>query len=629
MPEIPQYGGRQVRTAPLAAPQQSINIASPEAFGAGLADGFSRGHIAIAKTNKEEADKRDETNALDALNAYMDRRNKDMAGYLNRTGKNAIGLSDEAQTGHSKTRDEIAATLKDAGAKQLFNTMATRRWTEESRTVQGHMVGQIKDYQISTYEGNIQRIEQDGHASASRFTLPEQRNLANAEIEKAASLQFVTRQRLADLVGEEPDHRKDQTRLFGGHVQSLLEREDYEGAKAYYEANKDRIHGPAKDDLGNKVKNAGKVDEARRSTKAIMDDPNQTLERASKMASVIKDTDVYNLTMQNIHRVLAERKQVKAEKQNAAYEDFALRVEKGESLSDIAAKDGDFTVLDQRDRDNLQSIEQNYINKVVTPPLSDTFYSLRNMASELPGEFMAHDFRKDRGQITENERGQLMELQADMKARTNTKSATGAAKPVRGLLSVEDVANNAMRSVNIRTDVKDGLFVDKRAPNFMRLFDKAINANGGTEALNSQQMEKIADKILLESAMPDKASTAGQIMGYTPVGWIFGAGKDGTKQVRAMDLPNAEKMAFSVAQIPAANRVKGINALTQANESDIVRAAESFSRSAKGGFATGAVFGAAGEAMRQATEELRKAGVFDPTEDELIEYYNASLAESK
>jgi hypothetical protein len=208
------------------------------------------------------------------------------------------------------------------------------------------------------------------------------------------------------------------------------------------------------------------------------------------------------------------------------------------------------------------------------------------MASELPGEFMSHDFRRDRGQITENERGQLIELQADMKARTETKSATGAAKPVHGLLSIEDIANSTMRSAKINPSVKDGFFVDERAPKFMRLFDKAILANGGTAALDSQKMQKIADKIMLESAMPDKASTAGQIMSYTPVGWLFGAGKDGTKQVRAMDLPNADKMAFSVAQIPAASRTASIAALA-------------------------------------------KAGVNDPTEDEIVEHYNASLSESK
>lgn len=584
--QAPAYGDLKVASRPLDTPLVNPGIASADAFGASkaasgayISQGVLQGAQGIAnglRIQQQEEEKRDETEALDAVNNYMIRRNKDMPGYLGKTGKNALGVSGEAKKGHDVAREEIATTLKSPGAKDLFNRMAAKRWADEDRVVQGHEVGQIKQYQSETFEDSIKLIRQDAVDSGDP-----------AQIQQAASMQHVTRLRLADLNGENPQEtelklREDSNQLFGGHIQAMLSSGNYQGAKVAYDSNKENLHGKTKEVLGEQVKVAGINQTAQTNSDLIMSDPGQTKARAYAQANVIEDPGVRARTKTNIDRTFSERAAAKDEMQGSTYEDYAKRIDAGEPLGDIMGMDSRWNALDASQMKNLRGIEKDYIENRKPAALSDNYISLRNSAAELPQEFMAHDFRKERGQITESERGQLVELQADMKSRSSTRS-TPSSKPVHGLLSIEDVANNTLRKVDIEPSVKDGK-MDPRAMRFKQLFDRAILANGGTAALNSIQMQGIADRLMIEHAKPDKAGTVGRAANWLTFGaaGFAGVGVDGVTKVRLMDAPNADKMAFSAAQLPEAGRAAAVKALSA-------------------------------------------AGITDPTEDELLEHYNGHL----
>jgi hypothetical protein len=208
----------------------------------------------------------------------------------------------------------------------------------------------------------------------------------------------------------------------------------------------------------------------------------------------------------------------------------------------LLAKHSNAAALEQSDKDNLRLVARRVAARKDPPEGSDEFYALRNAAAVAPQAFLNVDLRRFRGVINEGERQRMIELQADMKSRALTSAAKGEAKPPRGFLSEEDIANGLLESIDVTPGVKDGLH-DPRALAFKRQLNRAIVAAGGSDKLTTDQMEQIGKRLVAEETR--KVARAG----LNPMRMFRGDTYEET--VRAFEAPGADTRAFSLDQVPA------------------------------------------------------------------------------
>ena len=559
--EAPQYGGPQVRTAPLPTPRLDPDIVTPDAYGASAVEGAGAAAFALNKAQDDAQQQRDQTLAMDARLRYLKDRNPDLAGYMQRQKGDAIGLPREAEIDHNRRRDEILQTLPTEGSKDMFRQMMVRQQVTEDSVIQQHAATQVKAFEIDTAESTIAQL----HEQAITLGTPE-------AIDEALRLTMGTRNKLADLRGEdaqtlENHHQADRSTIYSGIVMDKLSTGDFTGAAEFYDAHKDQMDSTARHVLETDTREGKLATQAQQTADVVMRTMAVDRTKAFAQVDAIEDPKLRERTRVNVQRAFADRDASKKELQGSSFESLAKQVEGGASLDTLAAKDPNaWNALDEQDRAALRHVQDDTIKRQEPPALSDHYYQLRNLAGELPGEFIAHDFRRDRGLIPERERGQLMEVQADMKAHANSK--TGATTP-RGFMSVDAVAKDTLRSIGIEPNEVKGV-MDPRAIQFTRALDKAVEAAGGHEKVTNDQVRAMADKLLIEQPVPDPAGMAGKTLRavtFGAAGWL-GFGVDGTKQVRTFEMPNADRMAFNPSQMPQDGRTKARDALIRKGISD-------------------------------------------------------------
>lgn len=556
MPEAPTYGGPQVRTAPVATPRLDPGVATPDAFGAAAAQGIGAAAFSVGKVKEEVDQRRDDTNALDARLRYLDARNDDLAGYQQQKLKDAVGLPERALKDHERRRDEVLATLDTEQSKETFRRMMAREWVREDGQITSHAAAQVQAYEIGTGEATIEQLRQQAIESGS----PQ-------DIDEALRLTTGARARLSDIKGEDAQtqalhHQADRSAIYTGIVQTKLSQGDFLGAREFYDANKQHMDPDARRVLEHDTREGQVAAQAQGTADVIMRTMDVDRAKAMEQVASIEDPQLRERTRVNVQRAFADRDAARSEAEGKHYESFAKQVEDGTSLDTLAASDpAAWNLLDQQSRDALRHVEQNAIARHSPAVGSDRSYEVRNEAAVMPDQFMARDLRKERGMMAESDRSRLMELQADMRqARTKSKGATSAT--TRGFLTVDSVARTTLRDIGIDPNVSDGK-VDPRATRFLKLLDLSVEAAGGADKVTNAQVREMADRLLIEQAVPDRAGPAGRaarLATFGAAGWL-GVGVDGTKQVRTFDLPNADRMAFTHEQIPAADRDRARAAL--------------------------------------------------------------------
>jgi hypothetical protein len=582
-PQIEQYGDLKVGRRPIDAPLANPAMASPDAFGAPIADGARRAVIGIAQANQlrqEEERKRDEVESLDAFNQFVDQENDRRADYLTRTGSKALDLPKVAREDHDKSRDELEAKLTRPGSKERFRQLTDRRWLQTDAQIQGHTREQAKKYTADTFNGSIERLGLDALEDGSP-----------AALEYAERMRRVERQRLGQHLGMdgqtlEVEHRKDAAGLYGAAISNAIEGSNWKTAEDYLARYGDRLDKSTRVQMEGKIRAGSLNQKAQEYTDVIFKSGYaENPADADRMIKTIDDADLRDRVQVKVSQEFARRKVALAEARGAAFESIAKEVDAGADVEDLIAKHRDAAALEQADKDQLRATAARAAARKAVPAGSDSYYALRNAAAVTPDAFMREDLKLYRGRISEPERQAMIELQADMNAR-RIGSATKDSKPARGLLSSEDVANGILRSIDINPNLADGK-LDPRAVAFKTQLDKAILAEGGLDKLDNDRIRTIGMRLILEENRKAAASTAGKVTNFLTVGLagMAGVGVDGETKVRAFEDAGADRRAFSVAQVPA-------------------------------------------ESMPLAVEALRESGIENPTEDQILSTYNATVSKA-
>ncbi len=551
MPQIEQYGdgqGSTVRTRPIDAPLINPNIATPDVFGAAIArgagdaaQGLGQAYMMHQRLRQEEQDNRDEVEAFDGANQYIEQDNTDTANFLTRTGKQAIGLTEDARKTHQRRRDEIAAKLTSPGAKEKFNQLTERRWLQTQARLEGHAAGEVKNYIAQTYDSTITNVMMDGLNDGTPTAL-----------ERAEAMARVTRQRQGDLLGGDGQtielaHRKDSGKLYGAAVDAAIDRSDWATAAALVERYGDRLPEDKRADARGRIAAGGRNQQAQTTTDTILADPAITRAKAALAIKEIGDADLRDRVQQKANQEFERREAALNEARGTTYETMAKEIESGADVEDLLVKHQDAAALEQVDRDRLRVAAERAAVRKAPPAGSDEFYELRNMAAVTPGPFMDVDLRRYRGVINEGERKQMIELQADMKSHAIATAAKGSQKPARGFLSEEDVANGLLEKADIPTGVKDGKH-DPRALSFKRQLNRAIVAAGGSTNVTTDQIEQIGKRLMAEEVR--KVARAG----LNPMRLFSGETYD--EKVRSFEAEGADQRAFALSQVPASEVAK-------------------------------------------------------------------------
>lgn len=583
MPEIPKATGNTVRTAPLPAVMADPRMASPDAFGASIAQGLQRGADMAYRAQREAEDDRDDIEAVDALNQFAEADHQRMADYRNRTGGDARGLLDEAGNDYRKRQDEASAKLSRPGAKLRFKQMTDQRWSNRNSAILAeHQADQIRRYESSTLDSSVKRAHLDALDVGTDDALVE-----------ADRMGYLNRQRQADLMGTDPATldlaaRADRDALFSAAIEQDIEGDNWKGAQARLEKFGASMSKDKRMALESRIRDGGRNQTAQDTTDTIFRSGYATTKAdADRMVAAIPDADLRGRTQTKVDHEWARRQAALAEVRGSKVEALSKAIEAGEDVEALLAKDENHMALEQSDRDNLRLTARRAALREEPPQGSDSYYGLRNMAAVAPQAFIREDLRLWRGKINETERQQMIEHQADLRGALKRTTEKGA-KPARGFMTSEAIANDTLRGMGINPGVEDGK-IDPRALAFKTGLDRAIAASGGDDALSADQVRAIAGRMVAEETRTVSAGGVGRwtnTIGLGLPGLALGIGKDSTEQVRSFEAPGADRRAFSVGQIPAGDL----------------------------------------EAARQALKAHSKDPDFEPTEDQVLSTYNATIS---
>lgn len=588
MPTIPQATGSTVRRAPLPTPLANPGMASPDAFGASVADGLQRGGDSVyraemenARVKKEAEDDRDRTDAQNAHNIFIEAENKRNVDYRNRTGENAKELTKQAQEEFKKSQEEIESTLTSEGAKKRFRMATDTRWsTQSSAMLEDHQRTQLDAYESQTMEGSALLARQDALNGMT-------------SIEASLAKQQMTRNYIAHKKGEAAEltalqHQADADATIGDFITQQTKLGDPIGAQKAFDQHKDKLSPNLRAVIEEDLNQAKVSVKAQTYAAAIMQDPNQSKALAYQQLKQIDNPELRERTRINVEREFAQREEVKREVQGNTYEETFDAIDAGQSYDEIVAKNpGLIGLLTENQTAALRQAEQNTINRKEPEEWGPEYTEARNTSSYFPDDFAKMNLRLLKGRVRKSEYDDLNERQQAVRA-LQAKSDGAGSDTAKGFITIDQQVKAALRSIDIDPSEMsrgaDRTAAQASADRFTMLMDKKVRAAGGASKVTPEMVKEFSDELLIEREYVVPAGFAGRAVNYMTAGLsgFAGIGVDGKTTVREFTLPAYDNAAFSFDQMSATQR-------------------------------------------KVAAEALWKAGVFNPTPDEIIEWHTSTL----
>lgn len=545
MPEIPQSYGPTVRREALPAPLANPRMASPDAFGASVAEGLQRGADIAFRAKQQADDDRDTVESLDAFNQFLEEDHAKMTEFRQRTGGKAKDLLTEAETDYQKRQNDHAAKLTNPKAREKFLQMTGNRWSNRNSAILGeHQADQMRAYTLQTMDSTVKNAHLDALDDGS-----------DEALERADTIAAITRKRMADTTGTDAQTldlamRADREALFSAAIEQDIMGDNWKGAKARLDKyGESALSDSKRTQLAAKIKEGGLNQQAQDTADTIFKSGFAvTKADADRMVSVEKDADLRQRIHIKVDQEWSRREEALKIARGKTYAEIAKAADNGEDPEALILKHENSAALTQEDKDHLRGIAARRAKRQEPQSGSRDYYHLRTAASMMPEKFVAEDLDLWRGRIPESERQGLIELQADMLGR---KPTGGKDRKPSSLLTVSDIASRSLRKMGISGAIEKGER-DPRADEFERQFDLAIQAEGGTQNLTNAQMEAIANRLMAEETRTVAAGGVGKFINMVGLGGpgLLGIGIDGTEQVRAFEQPGAQQRAFTISQVP-------------------------------------------------------------------------------
>lgn len=556
MPTVPTIRQPQVQTQALPSARLSAVPSGDSPVGDALQNA---GH-AINQVYADQRRKAQATMYADSLTrlkqAQLTQEYDPKTGWRQRKGSDSFGLHDTVLPDYDKQADEIAESIPDQEVRAKFKLAANDQRADLNQRLDGWVSDQHQQYEAQVLDNGVKTSQQ---AAALNWQNQER---VGREVQDQAE-RILAYQRDNGLPPEWAASRIQQAAsdTHGNVIDQMLTAGNDAAAKTYLEKHKAEMtadaiaHYEKSVDYGNTLAQS-QVEAAR-----IYDD-DKSLEEMSAEADKISDQNVQAATKQRLENLKVLHRQAVDERGSKLLDD-CLRLSNQDPRGIDAIPPQKLAALNETDPKRfgvLMATAQRRVHREdVTTPEGYSVFSLNRSA--LTGALGEEAQKNALGEDPNNYADKLSRKDLDDWHQLRDKARVG--KVPHGLLNAEDVANQTLTSVGINPGKdKDGN-VDPRATRFRTLLNRAIIANGGTEKMTSEQIQHQADKLLVEMAVPDPAGLIGKGIRYGTfgLGGLVGFGVDGTKNVRAFDMPGADLMAFSVEQVPADGRDKARAAL--------------------------------------------------------------------
>lgn len=495
MPDIEQYGGPQVRARPKDAPLINPGIATPDAFGAAVADGLQRGGLGVAEAMKKAESDRDLIEAMNANNAFLEEDHQKMSEYRSRTGGNAKDLTTEAAEDYKKRQAEHEGKLTSPGAKERFRKITDARWVRRnSPQLIDHQREQMRKYESDTLTSSINNVHKDALDDGTDEALAEADRMSELTIHKLANMQGT------DPQTREAALRGNRQSLYGSAIEQDIDAGNWKGASERLTKFGGVLDPMKRGDLERRTKEGGLNQQAQDTADTIFKSGYATKKAdADKMVGAIKDEDLRSRTQAKVDHEWARREAALAEARGATFEGIAAEVEAGGDVEALLAKHPDAPALEQVDRARLRNLAGDVAKGHQPVPLGDTFLSVQAMATtpELRNQFLRTPLGIYRGSMTKEELAGLVKLQGDLRSSPDT----GGGDKLATIASMDNVREQTLRSIGIDPSLSEKNKDSKRALGFQRELQRQVwNQQQTTgKKLDDQGMQAIADRLVMDT----------------------------------------------------------------------------------------------------------------------------------
>ncbi len=350
-----------------------------------------------------------------------------------------------------------------------------------------------------------------------------------------------------------------QSATYAGAVKILANQGQDADAKTYFDSIKENILPDDRTVAEDAVKTAYIKGESQRTTAHLALEHDSYSEAKSALDTMdIADPDVKEATQKRLKSFYQEKAQNQEMVQDANFESaYKILKSNGGNLDGVDILQ--LNAMDSRHREGIERTAEAIKLSKFPDNGSDTYFNFMRLASDpsLHDEFIKENVDLHRADMSPSNFNRLKELDLEIRARKDG-VGTKPSKAFDGLTSKSAVLDSTLRSMGLDPKRKIGSEKeDPRVRAIQQQFDRAIEAESGLDQkeLTTPDVQKIADRMLEEVAVTRSRSLLGQsIYNLTHLNFSGDNATDYQEKVRKGSLPNADKFAYSVGQVPAADR---------------------------------------------------------------------------
>ena len=506
MPKVPVSNIPSV--SPGATPQGVLRVGiSPEQFGAGVGRGFQSVAQNVAKMQQED----DAAAATDMFNQASEVSRKHLyegnEAVYSQKGKNALGSHDKSRDFFNDTFSGFSGNLANDNQRKAFKSLWDRRTNTNLDNVARHEAGERKVYFEDTQKANL--VSNMSHA-ANNFDKPDEVEVAlqNADTiirsNPMGSSEEVVLQKQAQAKSEIHKSVVDRMMI-----------DDPDGARQYYNANKDGIDGAHHKEIESALKGNKQKRQAQTEADKIMQSTKTDAEKRSA-AKKVNNPEVRALTEGLVNQDINREKTDRIENEREMNEAFWTAFIPNPDINSIP--------------ENLPAKTKLAAIKYAQSPTSrKTDLAVWNEINQLtiddPDAFIAIDLFDHVNDLDESDFQAFGKLQRTLGTDKQT---------LTHVQSVGSKATKALKDIGKKVASEDGQL-------FMRKFQDEVSALESAEKRKIQptEVDSIIDRLMIEGEIP---------------GFVYDPNK------RVFQLDPTEIDEFFIEDVPKAERDKILQA---------------------------------------------------------------------
>lgn len=522
-----------------------------DGFGAGIGRTLQQAGNQATAIILEAQRKADETAIDEATNALYQleatRVYDAQTGVLSTRGKDALPAAQSVYEEYDKLVSDLSGNLNER-QREAFHQRADRFRLGLFKRVENHVHGEIGRHMQATQQARIENAHQ---AAVANYDDPDRIRLELARETEAV---------LKMAEGQDPEVIKAtiaevHSRTHMGVIDRMLQNQQGELARAYYNQNREAIRGDQLGRVEAVIADAETAEQEQRYTEDILA-YGQSEEESINLARSVVAGKMQDRVVQRLRHRFAEQKQFEQQQREQAFNDQWAALEQNPATANERDIPRNIWVSLSPQQQQALKRHAEQLRKGIQPSLEDDdtwalYDGLRQQAinPEQRPAFVMRDLTPLRSQLPEREFREIYELQQQLKSEATQSAAPGPAdtranKLLNGIRTSTQIANDSLQTAGVDPQAKPGTEDHTTALKFRRSLDQAIvqhQMTTGKEA-SGTEIQALADSLLMRIAGNESPAFGWwNLFAFTPPGGLYSsyraaAWAKGEKGAYLMDL---------------------------------------------------------------------------------------------